>query len=67
MADILEDLIDLHKQATTERSHHYVAACSLRAIEEIKRLRGALETCRELREYDGKELLRLRKSKGERA
>lgn len=38
--DILEKLLDLHKQATTERSHYYVAATSLLAIEEIRRLRA---------------------------
>lgn len=40
MADILDDLRDLHKQATTERSHYYVAKCALRAIEEIESLRA---------------------------
>ena len=60
MTDIVDDLEDLFKQATTERSHHYVASCSRRAIKEIKRLREALDTCRELREYDGVELIRLR-------
>lgn len=39
MADILEDLIDLHKQATTERSHYYVAKTAERAIAEINLLR----------------------------
>lgn len=39
MADILADLVDLHKQATTEKSHYYVAACCKRAILEITRLR----------------------------
>lgn len=42
MADILDDLIDLKKQATTERSHYYVASCCDRAIEEIERLRRAV-------------------------
>lgn len=37
--DILDKLEDLHKQATTERSHHYVASCVKEAIAEIKRLR----------------------------
>lgn len=40
MADILEDLADLHKQATTERSHYYVASCCKRAAEEISKLRN---------------------------
>lgn len=39
MADILDDLIDLHKQATVERSHFYVAKTAERAIDEIKLLR----------------------------
>jgi hypothetical protein len=42
-ADILEDLQGLHEQATKERSHYYVAACSKRAIEEIGRLRDRLK------------------------
>jgi predicted DNA-binding protein len=37
--DILDDLRDLHKQATTERSHYYVAKCCERAIAEIEDLR----------------------------
>lgn len=37
--DILEKLADLHKQATTENSHFYVAACVKEAIAEINRLR----------------------------
>ena len=40
--DILEKLIDLHKQATTERSHYYVANTVNEAIKEIKGLRRAL-------------------------
>lgn len=39
MTDILEKLVDLHKQATTERSHFYVAACIKEAMEEIAKLR----------------------------
>lgn len=39
MADIVDDLKDLLKQATTERSHYYVADCCKRAIEEIESLR----------------------------
>lgn len=39
MTDILDDLRDLQKQATTERSHYYVAACCARAIGEIIHLR----------------------------
>jgi hypothetical protein len=37
--DILEKLVDLHKQATTEQSHYYVAACCKEAMEEISQLR----------------------------
>ena len=37
--DILVKLMDLHKQATTERSHYYVASCVREAIEEIAKLR----------------------------
>jgi hypothetical protein len=35
---ILDKLEGLLKQATTERSHHYVAACCREAIAENKRL-----------------------------
>lgn len=42
MPDIREDLVDLHKQATTERSHYYVAKCCERAIHEIDKLRCTL-------------------------
>lgn len=45
MTDILERLVDLHKQATTERSHYYVARCCLDAINEIKRLRYQVDLC----------------------
>lgn len=37
--DILDDLQGLREQATTERSHYYVASCAERAIAEIERLR----------------------------
>jgi len=37
--DILEKLQNLLKQATTERSHYYVASVVLESIAEIKRLR----------------------------
>lgn len=37
--DILDRLRDLLKQATTERSHFYVAKCCRDAIAEIERLR----------------------------
>lgn len=41
--DILEKLADLHKQATTERSHYYVAQCCIEAMQEIKTLRLQLQ------------------------
>lgn len=37
--DIIDKLRDLHKQATTERSHYYVASTCLEAIQEIESLR----------------------------
>jgi hypothetical protein len=40
MNDILDDLRDLHKQATTEHSHYYVASVVERSIKEIKQLRA---------------------------
>lgn len=42
MTDIIEKLEDLHKQATTERSHFYVAGCCKEAIAEITELRAML-------------------------
>ncbi len=36
--DILAKLADLHKQATTERSHYYVAGLAKQAKDEIARL-----------------------------
>ena len=39
MKDILERLVDLHKQAITERTHNYVAHCVSEAIVEITKLR----------------------------
>lgn len=40
MADILDDLKYLHKQATKERSHYYTGKVVLRAIAEIEAMRG---------------------------
>lgn len=37
--DILDKLVDLHRQATEEKSHFYVAECCREAINEITRLR----------------------------
>jgi hypothetical protein len=44
--DLLADLKDLHQQATKERSHFYVGKCCERAIDEITRLRAALDLSR---------------------
>jgi len=38
--DVLDKLRDLQKQATTERSHHYVAQTVTAAIAEITQLRA---------------------------
>ena len=35
MSDILDKLADLHLQATTEKSHYYVAKCCKDAMSEI--------------------------------
>ena len=39
---IIDKLKDLHKQATTENSHYYVAACCKEAIGEIEKLRSVI-------------------------
>ena len=39
--DIIDKLLNLQRQATTERSHYYVAACITEAIQEITSLRIA--------------------------
>jgi hypothetical protein len=41
--DLMVDLLDLHHQATTERSHYYVGRCIRRAIAEIATLRTGWE------------------------
>ena len=41
--DIIEELFDLLRQATTERSHYYVAHCVCDAIKEICKLRHQLK------------------------
>jgi hypothetical protein len=38
--DILDELRELHKQATTERSHYYAGKVVQRAIAEIEAMRG---------------------------
>ena len=42
--DIVNKLKDLHDQATTEKSHYYVASTCKEAIIEIERLRELLKT-----------------------
>lgn len=39
MNDIIDDLVDLIKQATKENSHYYVASVCSAAIAEISKLR----------------------------
>jgi hypothetical protein len=41
--DIVDRLLDLHKQATTERSHYYVASCVQSAVTEIMQLRNFVQ------------------------
>ena len=48
MSDILERLVDLHKQATEERSHFYVGKCIRDAIYEIAQLRMRLKALGEM-------------------
>lgn len=40
---IIEKLHDLHHQATTERSHYYVAAVIRETLSEIERLRTGID------------------------
>ena len=47
MTDIIDTLMDLHRQATTEHSHYYVAKCCMEAMEEIAALRKAVADERE--------------------
>ena len=46
---IIEKLKDLHKQATTENSHFYVASCCEEAIAHIKYLEDSLRIVQESR------------------
>jgi hypothetical protein len=41
---ILDDMRDLHRQATEERSHHYTGSLLQRAIDEIERLYEVIRT-----------------------
>ncbi len=43
--DILARIMDLHKQATIERSHFYVGSTLLACAHEIERLRAILARC----------------------
>lgn len=45
MTDIIDDLRDLHKQATTENSHFYTAKVISAAMVEISRLRMEKGRC----------------------
>lgn len=42
MTDVLDDLANLYKQATEERSHYYTGAVIQQAISEISRLREGI-------------------------
>jgi hypothetical protein len=44
--DILERIADLHKQATTEHSHYYVASTLEASAHEIVRLRAKITNLR---------------------
>lgn len=50
--DILDALRDLHKQATTERSHFYAAKCCNDAIEEITELRARIMSALDCLHHD---------------
>ena len=41
--NIIDKLHDLHKQATVEKSHYYVASVVTEAIQEINELRAKVE------------------------
>ena len=42
--EILDRLADLHKQATTDRSHHYTGKCVKDAIQCIHELRSTVRS-----------------------
>lgn len=44
MMTLMQKLEDLHKQATTERSHYYAATVIEEAIAEIKRLNKGIDS-----------------------
>jgi hypothetical protein len=41
---LLDDLVSLNAQATTERTHHYVGDMTARAIGEIENLRAVIRS-----------------------
>ena len=56
MRDIVERMRELEMLTPTMGARHIVRA----GADEIERLRAALDTSRELREYDAKEIARLK-------
>ena len=54
MSDIIDDLLNLQKQANTEKTHFYTANLIGQAIDEILRMRKEVievqEKCRKLNE-----------------
>ncbi len=46
--DILVRLTDLHKQATTDKSHYYTASLLMEAMQTITELRGQVHALRQL-------------------
>lgn len=54
MTDLLADLTDLHKQATTERSHYYTGKTVALAATEIAILRDAMKAIARGRHDNGR-------------
>lgn len=54
MTDLLAELVDLHKQATTERSHYYTGKVVASALTEIAVLRSALKAIAQGRTDNGR-------------
>lgn len=63
MADIVDDLADLHRQATHEPSHYYAAKTAERAIREIERLRAALTRLGSVEAFDVSRVIDARRDK----
>jgi hypothetical protein len=59
--DVLEKLVDLHHQATTEHSHYYTASVIREAMEEIAALRLQLRAAQQIAPADGSALALLRR------